>query len=128
MVGEVKCYRSGFPFTFSPHAQQRFYRTAVFRKGGRVSENDAFVLRLVIQQLEVSENPGYRLTVYGDDFAPRHTDFDNEQILLKALRAAIPSFDFSKIVMNPLAKGQGSMAFVGEMKLDKTHLSLLGLS
>lgn len=86
------------------------------------------VLRFVIQQLEVSENPGYRVAVYGDDLAPRHKDFDNEQILFKALRAAIPDFDFSKIVTNPLAKGQGSMAFVGEIKLDKSQLSLLGLS
>lgn len=92
-----------------------------------MSENDAYVLRLVIQQLEVSENPGYRVTVYGDDLAPRHKDFDNEQILLKALRAAIPDFDFSKTVMNPLGKGQGSMAFVGERRLDKTQLSILGL-
>lgn len=81
-----------------------------------MSENDASLLRLVIQQLEVSENPGYRVAVYGDDLAPRHTDFDNEQILLKALRAAIPDFDFSKIVLNPLAKGQGSMVYVGEIK------------
>lgn len=91
-------------------------------------ESDEYALRFVIQQLEVSENPCYRVTVYGDDFAPRHTDFENEQILLKALRAAIPNFDFSNIVMNPLAKGQGSMAFVGEMKMDKTQLSFLGLS
>ena len=92
-----------------------------------MSENDAYLLRLVIQQLEVSENPGYRVTVYGDDLAPRHTDFDNEQILFKALRAAIPDFDFSKIAMNPLTKGLGSMAYVGEIKLDKTQLSILGL-
>lgn len=93
-----------------------------------MSDNAPQVLRFVIQQLEVSENPGYRIAVYGDDLAPRHKEFDNEQILFKALRSAIPDFDFSKIVTNPLAKGQGSMAFVGEMKLEKTHLSLLGLS
>lgn len=93
-----------------------------------MSENDSYVLRLVIQQLEVSENPGYRVTVYGDDLAPRHRDFDSKQILIKALRAAIPDFDFAKIILNPLARGQGSMAFVEEMKLDKSQLSLLGLS
>lgn len=93
-----------------------------------MSESYAYVIRLVIQQLEVSENPGYRIAVYGDELAPRHKDFDNEQILFKALRAAIPDFDFSKTVMNPLAKGQGSMAYVGEIKLDKTQLSILGLA
>lgn len=92
-----------------------------------MSEKYAYLLRLVIQQLEVSENPGYRVVVYGDDLAPRHSDFDNEQILLKAFRAAIPDFDFAKIVMNPLAKRQGSMAYAGEIKLDKTQLSILGL-
>lgn len=91
-------------------------------------ENVPHVLRFVMQQLEVSENPGYRVVVYGDDLAPRHKDFDNEHILFKALRAAIPDFDFSKIITNPLAKGQGSMAFAEEIKMDKTQLSLLGLT
>jgi hypothetical protein len=82
----------------------------------------------VIQQLGVSEDAAYRVVAYGDDQPPRHSDFGNADLLRAALRAAIPDFDFSQLTLNPLKKGQGSIAFVGEMNLNQTQLSLLGLA
>ena len=89
--------------------------------------DDLYVLRMVIQQLGASENAAYRVVVYGDGQHPTHSDFGDAQILLKALRAAIPDLA-SKVVLNPIGKGLGSMAFVGEMKLTEAQLSILGLS
>lgn len=85
-------------------------------------------LRLLIQQVGVSANPAYRVVVYGDGQRPCHSDFSGPQILLAALRAAIPEFDLSRLPLAPLEEGQGSMVFVGEMKLTKAQLSLLKLS
>ena len=101
--------------------------TAGSSKGKVVSESEPYLLRIAIQQLDVSENPAYRVVVYGDDRHPRHSDFGNAHILLETLRAAIPDFDFSKLTMNPLRDGQGSMVFTGEVRLNETQLSHLGL-
>lgn len=92
-----------------------------------MSEGDPNSLRLAIQQLGVSENPAYRVVVYGDDRQPRHSDFGNAHILLETLRAVIPELDLSKLTMNPMGDGQGSMVFAGEIRLTETQLSLLGL-
>ncbi len=93
-----------------------------------MSEDDPYLLRMVIQQLGVSDKPAYRVVVYGDSKQPRHSDFSDAPALLDTLRAVIPDFDLSNLTLNPLAAGQGSMVFVGEIKLDKTQLSLLGLN
>lgn len=92
-----------------------------------MSEDGLCLLRMVIQQLGASENAAYRVVVYGDRQQPRHSDFGDAQILLNAVHASIPEFDLSRIVLSPLAKGLGSLAFVGEMTLDEAQLSLLGL-
>lgn len=93
-----------------------------------MSGDDLYFLRVVIQQLSVYPNATYRLTVYGDDRQPRHSDFSSVQVLSDALQAAIPGFDLSKLLLNPLEEGQGSIVFADEMKLNQTQLSLLGLS
>ena len=93
-----------------------------------MSEGDPYLLRMVIQQLGISESHAYRVVVYGDDQQPRHSDFGNAQILLETLRAVTPDLDLSKLTMNPLGEGQGSMVFAGEIRLDGTQLSLLRMS
>lgn len=92
-----------------------------------MSESNAYPLRIAIQQLGVPENSAYRVVVYGDDRQPRHSDFGNAQILLETLRAAVPDLDLSKLSMNPLGGGHGSMVFTGEVRLTETQLALLGL-
>ncbi|MGA9672664.1 MAG: hypothetical protein WBQ94_25835 [Terracidiphilus sp.] len=84
-------------------------------------------LRVVIQQLRASPAAGYRVIVYGDEFKPRHSDFDSQVALLEALEAAIPELDISHLRLNPLREGQGSIVFDGEMPLSKKQLSTLGL-
>lgn len=83
---------------------------------------------MVIKQLSVYPNATYRVIVYGDDQRPRHSDFSDTQILVNTLRTAIPGFDVSKLSLNPLGEGQGSILFADEMKLDERQLLLLGLT
>lgn len=92
------------------------------------SEGDLYFLRVVIQQLSASENPGYRIVVYGDSQPPRHADFTTAQILLETLRAAMPNLDLSKLSLHPLEMGQGSIVYTGEIKLNQAQLSMLRLS
>ena len=101
--------------------------TAAPSKGKVVPESNAYPLRIAIQQLGVSENSAYRVVVYGDDRQPRHSDFGNAHILLETLRAVIPELDLSKLTMNPMGDGQGSMVFAGEIRLNETQLAHLGL-
>ncbi len=93
-----------------------------------MSEGDLHSLRIVIQQLSASANSAYRVVVYGDSEHPKHCDFDSAQILLETLCSAIPSFDLSKLPLNPLGAGQGSIVYTGEMKLNRSQLIQLGLS
>lgn len=107
--------------------RQMSSRTAAPSKGKVVSEGNAYLLRIAIQQLGVSEHPAYRVVVYGDDWHPRHSDFGNAHTLLETLRSVIPDLDLSKLTMNPLGGGQGSMVFTGEIRLNETQLAHLGL-
>lgn len=84
-------------------------------------------VRMVIQQTGISETPSYRVVVYGDELKPKHSDFSNAQILVEALRTAIPSFDLAQLTLNPLGKGRGSIVFNDEFQLSDTQLSGLGL-
>lgn len=92
-----------------------------------MSGDDVYFLRVVIQQLSVCPNATYRVTVYGDDHEPRHTDFSNAQILADTLSASFPGFDLSELSLNPLGEGHGSIVYADEMKLNEIQLSLLGL-
>jgi hypothetical protein len=84
--------------------------------------------RIVIQQLGVAAMPRYRVIVYGDEQRPLHSDFDGSQILLDTLRSAIPDLDLSRLSLNPMEEGKGSIVFTGEVDLDKRELAILGLS
>jgi hypothetical protein len=84
-------------------------------------------LRIVILQLGVLAAPGYRVIVYGDEFKPRHCDFHNARALLEALGVAVPELDASKLLLNPLLEGRGSIVFDGEMLLSEKQLIALGL-
>jgi hypothetical protein len=85
-------------------------------------------LRVVVQQLGVFPVPSYRIIVYGDELKPRHSDFGSAAVLLEALRAVLPGFDVSKLSLNPLGEGQGSIVFDGEKLLSAEQLSALGLN
>ena len=50
--------------------------------------DDLSPLRFVIQQLGVFAVPGYRIVVYGDEFKPRHCDFDSAAVLLGTWRSS----------------------------------------
>ncbi len=93
-----------------------------------MAETDLKSLRLVIQQRGISPVPSYRIIVYGDAEHQSFSDYNNSQILVETLRAAIPNFDVSQLALNPLGEGQGSMVFLAGMDLDKHQLTVLGLS
>lgn len=84
-------------------------------------------LRVVIQQLGLYPVPTYRLIVYGDDLKPAHCDFGTAALLVEALRSAVPGFDASRLLLQPLQEGQGSIVFDEEMLLTADQLSALGL-
>jgi hypothetical protein len=93
-----------------------------------VAEADLKSLRLVIQQRGTSPVPSYRIIAYGDSNVNRYSDFSSAEILIEALCCAIPDFDVSRLSLNPLGEGQGSMVFVAGMDLDERQLSVLRLS
>lgn len=84
-------------------------------------------LRVVIQQLGHYPVPNYRVIAYGDDVKPMHSEFGSAALLLEALRSAIPGFDVSQLLLQPLQERQGSIVFDGEMLLSAKQRSALGL-
>lgn len=84
-------------------------------------------LRVVIQQLGLYPVPNYRLIVYGDELKPMHSDFESAALLVEALRSAVPGFDVSQLLLQPLQEGQGSIVFDQEMLLTAEQLSALRL-
>ena len=46
---------------------------------------------------------------------------------IRALSAALPDFDTASLSLDPLHRGQGSIAFTGEIELNNRQLSLLEL-
>ena len=82
---------------------------------------------MVIQQLGLSGTSSYRVVVYGDDFKPRRADFSSAQILLGALRAAVPHINWAGLSWNPLGDGMGSIVYEGELELRESTLIDLGL-
>ena len=85
-------------------------------------------LRFVIQQLGVFPVPSYRIIVYGDELKPRHSDFSSGAVLLETLKATVPELDVSRLSLDPLGEGQGSIVFDGERPLSAEQLSALGLN
>lgn len=65
-------------------------------------------LRVVIQQLGLYPVPNYRVIVYGDDLKPVHGDFGSAALLFEALRSAVPGFDVSRLLLQPLQEGRGT--------------------
>ena len=100
--------------------------TPPLKRSGPVSPGDLLTLRMVIQQIQVGK-PSYRIVVYGDAEKPRHADFNDDQALSDALRAAIPEFDLSQFSLNPMQDGMGSIVFADEVTLSTSQLSSLGL-
>lgn len=84
-------------------------------------------LRVVIQLLGLYPVPNYRLIVYGDDLKPMHCDFGSAALLVEAFRSAVPEFDASRLLLQPLQEGQGSIVYDGEMLLSSEQRSALGL-
>ena len=85
-------------------------------------------LRVVIQQLGVSAMPSHRLIVYSDELKPMHSDFASAATLIETNGNAIPGFDTSQRMLNPLQEGRGSIVFNGELLLTSKQLAALGLN
>jgi hypothetical protein len=82
---------------------------------------------MAIQQIGI-EKPTFRVVVYDDWTAPRHSDFGSAEALSETLRTAIPSLELANLSLNPLGEGQGSIIYTGEIALTPSQLSILGLS
>ena len=50
------------------------------------------------------------------------------EALMETLRIAVLDFDVSRLLLNPLEKGQGSIVFAELMDLDKHQLTVLRLN
>jgi len=91
-----------------------------------VPVDELHALRMVIQQLS-AKNSSYRIVVYGGRDKPRHAEFPSAEALLGALCAAAPDLDLSKLSLNPMREGKGSIVFAEEIALKTSQLSALGL-
>lgn len=85
-------------------------------------------LRVVVQHSRVHEQSSYRLVAYGGeggDYFSGSAVFDSLDRLLKALRSGAPDLDENALSIRN--SPETYIVFAGEMKLDDSQLSLLGL-
>jgi len=86
-------------------------------------------LRVVVQHIRARQQSSYRLVTYGGeggDYTSRSAEFESLDCLLKALRSVAPDFDESALSIRTDTP-ETYVAFTGEMELDGSQLSLLGL-
>lgn len=93
-----------------------------------MSSPNTHSLRIVVQHIRAHQRSVYRLVAYGGeggDYTSGSTEFESRDRLLKAFRSAVPDFDESTVSTrdNP----ETYIAFAGEMQLDDSQLSKLGL-
>jgi len=82
-------------------------------------------LRLVIQQIRSPQASFYRLVAYGNQRAYRPAEFESFDQLSRTVHAAVPALNGN------LVRTQTAGTFIvfsGEMELDDTQLSHLGLT
>ena len=94
-----------------------------------MSSPNTHSLRIVVQHVRAHQRSVYRLVAYGGDggsYTSGSAEFESRDHLLRALRSVAPNFDEASL---PLRKDgpETYIAFTGEMELDDSQLSLLGL-
>lgn len=85
-------------------------------------------LRIVVQHSCVNQRSSYRLVAYGGeggDYTSGSAVFESLDRLLKALRSVAPDLDENALSIRTTPETY--IVFAGEMKLDDSQLSLLGL-
>ncbi len=86
-------------------------------------------LRVVVQHIPAYQRSVYRLVAYGGeggDYTSGSVEFESLDRLLTALRSVAPDFDVSTLSVRK-DSSESYIAFTGEMELDDSQLSLLGL-
>ncbi len=86
-------------------------------------------LRVVVQNVRARQRSLYRLVANGGeggDYTCRSAGFESLDRLLKVLHSAVPDFDESTLSTR-MDTIETYIAFVGEMELSASQLSLLGL-
>ena len=86
-------------------------------------------LRVVVQNVRARQRSLYRLVANGGeggDYPCRSAGFESLDRLLKVLHSAVPDFDESTLSTR-MDTIETYIAFVGEMELSASQLSLLGL-
>ena len=94
-----------------------------------MSSPNTHSLRIVVQHIRARQRSVYRLVAYGGEggsYTSGSAEFESRDHLLRALRSVAPNFDEASLSLQ--RDGQGSyIAFTGDMELDDSQLSLLGL-
>lgn len=91
--------------------------------------SNAHSFRIVVQHFREHQRSAYRLVAYGGDggdYTSQSGEFESRDNLLKALRSVAPDFDESAILVRKDAL-ETYIAFTGDMELDDSQLSRLGL-
>ena len=95
-----------------------------------MSSPNAHSLRIVVQHIGTGQRSVYRLVAYGGeggDYTSRSAEFESLERLLRALRSVAPNFDEASLSLRKDGP-ETYIVFTGEMELDDSQLSLLGLT
>lgn len=86
-------------------------------------------LRIVVQHVRAHQRSVYRLVAYGGEggsYTSGSAEFESLDRLLRALRSVAPNFDEASLSLREDGP-ESYIAFTGEMELDDSQVSVLGL-
>lgn len=83
-------------------------------------------LRIVVQQLPSDPHSRFRLIAYGDGKTYQSREYETLDALLQVFRAAVPDFTEAALCARSDTR-HAHIVFSGEMALDESQLSTMGL-
>ena len=83
-------------------------------------------LRVVVQHVHADPRSYYRLIAYGDNRTYEPVEFSSIELCVKTIRSVAPDFDENNVWVSVGAR-ETYIAFAGEMELNESQISGLGL-
>lgn len=93
----------------------------------RSASKDRSNLRVVVQHVQGDLDSPWHLVAYGNSRAFRPRRFRTIEDLMAVIRSAVPEFDPSHLAMQGASR-ESYIAWTGDMALNESQLSALGLS
>lgn len=100
--------------------------STIWERDGTMSAPIRHSLRVVVQHVPDGPRSSYRLIAYSDNRTYEPMEFSSIELCAETIRSVAPDFDKNNLSVRVGAR-ETYIAFAGEMELDESQISGLGL-